>query len=484
MNSLKYKIFKAFAWSFGGRTINLFVSFIISVILARLLEPSDFGIFAIISVLISFSQIFIDLGLGASLIQREKVTSEHYGSVFWFNLIVGVALMVIFYFSAPLIASYYNEPELASLCRVLALLFVINAFSKVVSVRLQKNLNMKLLMKVSFVSSVIGGGVGIAMAFSNYGLWALVTQGLLTSIINNALLLILNPYTFEWKFSWKALKELWSFGFRMFLSGLLNSIYVNIDTLIIGKIFNIHQLGHFNRAKNMTNLLVQNVSQSLIAVLFPVLSSIQSDKKVYMNVLSKTLHLVNFLAFGLCIWLSVMGKDLILIIYGEKWLLAGDFFQWFVIAMATHPTSAVLVNVLTSKGNSKAFLKLDLLKKAIYSLNFIFGFYWGIQGFIIGLIVVYAFSLYFNLIFAKKQLDLNWSFFLKTIFPYLLVALVCMVALYLLSTIFANIWTRFVLSSVFFVLLYFGIAYLFKLKGMLIIKHELNNILLKRRGLQ
>ncbi len=465
MNNLKQKTYKAFAWNFSGRIINMLISFIISIFLARILEPSDFGSFAIVGVIISFSHIFMDMGLGISIVQGKNLNKYHYGSVFWFNISLGILLSLLMYFSANLIASFYNDYKLISYIKVLSLLFVINSSTKVIGARLQKDMNMKLPVKIGVISSVISGSIGIAMAFLGYGIWSLIIQSLVSAIINNALFVILNPYKISFYFKLSSLIELWSFGFRMFISGLLDSVFINLDTLVIGKLFSATVLGFYNRAKNLNNLIIKNISASLMSVIMPALSNIQDEKERYNIVIDKTLSIVSFFAFGISGLLFITGKDLILIIYGEKWNFAGELFSLLMLSAFAYPISSVLVNILSSQGNSKAFLRLEIYKKLIYSLNFIFGFIWGIKGFVYGLIVVYTLSVLINIFMATKQMQLSAKWFNTKIWIYGLLAIIAAVISYLISVRINNIYIHIITASISYLGIYLIINNMLKLNA-------------------
>jgi len=274
MDELKSKGTKAFIWDFFGKMAKQGMGFIVTIFLARLLEPSDFGLIAMVMVIVGIADVFSDIGLGGALIQRRRVLPVHYSSVFYLNISVGVLLALILFFSAEQVAAFYENEQLIPLAKVISLTFVLNAFSSVQVTKLRKELNFALITKVSFLSSFFSGIIGISLAFYGAGVWSLVAQSLSVGFIFN----IFIWYASDWKpsflFSFKALKQLWGFGFHMFLVGVLNAVFSRLDYIVIGKLFTPTALGFYQRAKSLNMMLVQYSSGSLMTVMFPVLSKV------------------------------------------------------------------------------------------------------------------------------------------------------------------------------------------------------------------
>jgi len=299
MNSLKAQGGKAFLWDLFGKMATHGMGFVVTIFLARLLEPSDFGLIAMVMVVIGMASVFTDVGLGGALIQRRKVRPIHYASVFYFNIVVGFFLTLITYFSAPWISEFYNNAQLLPLAQVMALSFAINAFSSVQSTRLRKELNYALLTRIGLISSLSSGVLGISLALWGAGVWSLVAQTLTMGIVYNIFIWSAANWKPSLEFSWKALTQLWGFGFRMFLSGMLEAIFTNLDFLIIGKLFPPATLAYFQRAKSLNGMAVQYSSGSLIAVLFPVLSKVQKDLPRFQSIVIKGFGIISFVIFFL-----------------------------------------------------------------------------------------------------------------------------------------------------------------------------------------
>ena len=415
MDNLKAQGAKAFIWDFAGKMANQGMGFVVSIFLARLLEPSDFGLIAMVMVIIGIAAVFTDMGLVAALIQRRRVRPVHYSSVFYFNLFVGLILTLLTYLSAPWISEFYNNKELLPLTQVMSLSFVIGALSSVQSTRLRKELNYALLTKISLISSLLSGIIGISLAFWGAGVWSLVAQTLTMGIVYNILIWTAGRWRPSLEFSWKALMQLWGFGFRMFLSGMLDSIVSRLDFLIIGKLFLPATLGYFQRAKSLNSFVIQYSSGSLMTVLFPVLSRVQNDLPRFQNIIMKSLGIIIFVVFLLLGGLYLVSEELIVLLFSDKWLPSVAFFKILVLSGFGYPISALLVNVLSSRGNSKAFLRLEIYKKTIAAINLVVLYLWGIEIYLYGLVVTSLLAVSLNILFASREIRLPFFLFAKPI---------------------------------------------------------------------
>ncbi len=415
MSSLKQQGIKAFIWDFSGKMATQGMGFIVTIFLARLLEPSEFGLIAMIMVIIGIASVFTDVGLGSALIQRRKVLPIHYSSVFYFNVFVGFLLTCITYFSAGWVAEFYQNDTLIPLTQVMSLSFVINSFSSVHTTKLRKELNYSVITKASFIASLISGFVGITLALYGAGVWSLVSQALTMGIVYNLLVWVLCNWKPSFLFSLKALMHLWRFGFHLFFAEFLNAIFIKLDFLIIGKLFMPATLGFFQRAKSLNSMVVHYSSGSLMSVLFPVLSKLKSDHCQFKKVVVKMMGIICFITFLLLGGLFVISEELIIFLFGIKWLPSANFFQILVFSGFGYPVSALLVNVLASRGNSKAILKIQIYKNTITGINLYVGFLWGINGYLYGLIITTSINVMINIYMASHEINLSVFRFVELI---------------------------------------------------------------------
>jgi O-antigen/teichoic acid export membrane protein len=479
LDNLKAKGARAFIWDFSGKMATQGMGFVISIFLARLLEPSEFGLIAMVMVIIGMADVFTDVGLGGALIQRKKVLSVHYSSVFYFNLFIGSLLTLITYFSSRWIGAFYNNAELIPLAQVMSLSFVINAFSSVQISKLRKELNFAAITKSRFMASLLSGGLGVSLAFYGYGVWSLVAQTLSMGLFLNIFIWSISRWSPSLLFSFKALTQLWGFGFRMFLSSLLDAVFTRLDYLLIGKLFMPTTLGYFQRAKSLNLMVIQYSSSSLMRVLFPVLSKIQNDLPRLRKIIVKMTGVISFVVFLLLGGLYLVSEELIILLFGDKWRPSVNFFQILVFSGFGYPVSALLINVLRSRGNSKAFLRLEIYKKILMSINFFVLYFWGIDFYLYGLIITVILSVSLNIFFASREINVTFIRFAVPIIDQAMIAAVAVGStLYLLmlvqakSELFFKLYSElsFLMQSefllvgkgLFFTLMYFLLSWLLK----------------------
>ncbi len=477
MDNLKQKSIKAFAWDFSGKIANQSVSFIVSIFLARLLSPSDFGMLAMVNVVIMLSAGLMDMGLGEAIIQRKKLTDKHYSSVFFFNITVGALLSLLLFFLAPLVGSFYDNKELIPIIQAMSLLFILSSFGNVIRLKLRKELKYNIPTKAGFLSSLLSGIVGITMAFTGFGVWSLVAQSLISPIIANSYLFLAVKWRPKLQFAWQALKDLWSFGFRMFLSGIINTVFVNLDSVIIGKLFPPVILGYYYRARSLNSYVVQYSSGSLMSVLMPALSSVQDDLIRFKAIVYKSYHLISLMAFFLTGLFFIIGGDFIILLFGSKWEPAIPYFRLIILTGFGFPLSSLLVTILSASGNSKAFLRLEIIKKAFFGSSLAIGFIWGISGFLICNTIAWLIAVYVNILFAGKQLKTGHLWFIKMTLPYLFITIFLSGFLFWFGEkIQITRILHLFLGASLFALFYFILIFAFKVKGLLIFWNEIKKL--------
>lgn len=478
MNNIRIKGREAFFWDFSGKIAMQGVSFIVSIFLARLLEPSDFGLIAIVMVFIAFTGIFVDMGLGTALIQRKRLLSVHYSSVFYFNILIAILFTLLLSGLSFLIALFYKNEILVSIIQVMSILFIINALGSVQTIIFRKNLDFKLLAKISFISAFISGMVGIFLALYDFGVWSLVSQIILMSVILNSLLYIFGSWRPRQEFSLKALKQLWGFGFPMFLASLISSIFEKLDYLIIARLFNFTILGYYQRAVALDRLIITYSSSSLMSILFPLLSKIQNNLKQFQLIVVKFYSILNFIVFFLLGLFYLIAEELIRLLFSEKWLLSVTYFEILLLGGFVYPLSALLVNILSSRGKSKAYLKLEIYKRLILLSNFLVAFQWGVIGYLYGLVIVSVLSLYLNILFASREIMLPIKVFVLPIIIQIVIVIPSVSLVFFLVT-FLNYDYSIILfiKMLLFIAIYLMFNHIFQLKSYLYFKIEIEVIL-------
>jgi len=481
LQSLKSRGIQAFIWDLLGRIGTHASTFIVTIFLARLLEPADFGLLAMIMVVVTIATIFSDLGLGGALIQRRRLHLVHYNSVFFFNILIAAILTLITYLSAGYIATFYNNEQLGILLEVMSFIFIISALHTVQNIILQKELNHKRRTKINVIASIISGFFGVAFAFWGFGVWSLVIQLFLREILTNILIWHSTNWIPSISFSWKALKQLWVYGFNMFLAGLLNVVYERLDYMFIGKLFTPAILGFFHQAKQLDLFIVKYSSGSLMSVLFPVLSKIQHDDVQFKRIVIKSLGLISFLTFLLLGELYLVADELIIILFGEKWALSSYYFKILALSGFAYPISVLMLNILSSRGKSKEFLRLEIYKKIIQSFNFYVLFEFGMDYFLYGLVLVSFLGVGLNILFAKKEIELSFFTLLRPILVQMILTIITVLLVIYISDFFTlGLFLMMLLKSVLFVGLYFLLNWVLKIKSYIYVEEQVLHPLLKK----
>ena len=345
--------------------------FVIGIILARLLLPSDFGLIGMLAIFIAISNVFIDGGFAKALIQKKECTDIDYSTAFVSNIVVALIIYVILFISAPWIAVFYKEPILTDLTRVLALNFVLGSFNIVQRARLMSNVDFKSLAKIRVASVIVGGIVGVVMAYTGLGVWALVGQTISATLLQ----IFVFPFFSKWKpslrFSKDSFRRLFGFGSKLMITGAYSVIINNISTICIGRAYCSSQLGFYTRASQFSQLISFTVNDVLGTVTFPVLSHLQDDKEHMVSVYRKTLFLTALVIFPIMILCALLAKPIILILLTEKWLPCVVLMQWLFLARMFTPLSSVNMNILNAVGRSDLFMKLDFSKAPLIILTLV-----------------------------------------------------------------------------------------------------------------
>jgi teichuronic acid exporter len=408
MESLKKKAFRGFAWDYMGSYVNQAITFIISIFLARILSPEDFGLLGVSMVFISLAQIFLDMGFGSAIIQKDHVSETQLSTVFFLNTGIGFFLFFLFFFSAPFIGEFYDDKTIGHLIKVLSTLFIINGLAGVPSSLLRKYLQFKELTIRNIISSIAGGVAGIGLALAGLGVWALVAKAIVSSIINLVLVWAFSRYRLKMSASMKSVKDLWRYGNKLFLSSVINVIYERADIMIIGKLFSPVMLGYYNRAKSFNLMIVNYSSSSVGNVLFPSISQIKDDRDRVARIVKKSLQTVSFIVFGFIGLFWITGNDLIIFLFSDKWETSTGLFKLMLLTGYSYPVGAILVKTIAALGNSGAFLRLEIIKKIVATLAFPIGFYFGLKGFLIAIAIAGFISTILNMLFVSKDLR-NYS---------------------------------------------------------------------------
>lgn len=378
--NLKNKAVKGVGWSFTDNMVQYLVGFIVSIILARLLSPSEYGLIGLITIFTSFSTTIINSGVYDALMREKNPTEEDYSTSFIINMALSVLLYVVLFACAPSISRFFDRPELISLTRVVSIGLVIGAFAIVQRVRLTKNIDFKKQTNVTFIAGCLSGCVGIIMAYSGFGVWALVFQQLTSQICISVLLCIFNRWMPRLRFSTGSFKRLFGFSWKLLIANIIDSLWGELYRIVIGKRYSAESLGYYTRARQYSDIFSSNIHQTITRVSYPVLSSIQDDNERLINVYRKIIKMTMLVCFVLTFGVAATAKPLILVLIGEKWLPCALMMQIICFNVVLFPLQNINLTMLKLQGKSDVFLMLSIIKKILalgpLFIGIFFDIYW------------------------------------------------------------------------------------------------------------
>lgn len=365
-NSLvKSKIFSGLFWKFGERITAQLISLIVSIILARLLSPDDYGAVALVMVFITIANVFVTNGFGSSLIQKKDADNLDFSSVFYINIALSIVLYSIIFFSAPFIADFYNLSVMEPALRVLGIRIIIAAVNSIQQAYVSRNMLFKRCFWSTLFGTLVSGVIGVIMAYSGFGVWALVTQYLTNSCTDTVVLWFTVRWRPELKFSWKRAKGLISFGWKLLVSALIDTGYKQLRSLIIGKIYTSADLAYYNQGDKYPSLIVTNINTSISSVLFPAMSQYQNNKERVKQMTRKAIQVSSFIMWPMMVGFAVCAEPIVRIVLTEKWLPCVPFIQIFCFTYGLWPIHTANLQALNAMGRSDLCLKLEIVKKAI-----------------------------------------------------------------------------------------------------------------------
>ena len=365
MNNTKKSVLSSLFWRFLERSGAQGVTFIVSIILARLLEPGVYGIVALVTVFTIIMQVFVDSGMGNALIQKKDADDLDFSSVFFFNLAVCALLYILMFFAAPWIAAFYRMPELTPLVRVMSLTLIVSGVKNIQQAYVSRHLLFKKFFFATLCGTIGAAVIGIWMAWRGYGVWALIVQHLFNSAIDTIILWVTVKWRPKRMFSFQRLKGLLSFGWKLLASSLLDTVYKELRQLIIGKLYTSSALAFYNKGVQFPKLIVTNINSSIDSVLLPTMSKVQDNRERVRNMTRRAIKTSSYIMMPLMMGLAVCAEPLIKLILTEKWLPAVFFLRVFCFTYAFYPIHTANLNAIKAMGRSDLFLKLEVIKKII-----------------------------------------------------------------------------------------------------------------------
>ena len=473
--SLKNKTIKGVGWSAADALLGQGVTFIVGLVLARLLSPDEYGLIGICLIFTTVLNGIVDSGFSNALIRKKEVTDEDYNTMFTTNMAISIILYVLLFVSAPFVSDFFHRVELTALVRVTGLVLFCNALSITQVTILAKRIDFKTKTKASLVSAVVSGVIGIAMAFIGFGVWSLVTQQLSRQLLYTLSLWVLNKWCPKFTFYKDSFKYMWGFGWKLLASGILNNVWNQLYQVVIGKCYTPSTLGHYTRANDYANLFSANLTSIVQRVSYPVLSEMQDNKERMVLGYRKLIKVTMFVTTVCMISLGAVAEPMIYTLIGTKWYEAATYLPLICVSMSLYPLHAINLNILQVLGRSDIFLYLEVPKKIVGLIPIGIGIFCGIYYMLLASIFTGFISLYLNAWYTGKALGYTFLKQLRDIFPSYLTAFVIALAVYFLKYLLLPYYIVLVIQIFIGIVVGLIVSELFKFEEYL----ELKSIVLK-----
>ena len=478
---LKQKAYSGIIWKFVEQASVGIVGFVISIVLARLLTPSDYGLIGMLAIFMALSTTIIDSGFGSALIQKKNRTEKDLNTVFIFNIFISVVCYTILFFCAPFIASFYKTPLLIEILRVLGLNLIINSFNSIQRTQLTIKIDFKTTTKVSFTGSVSGGIIGIVMAYMGFGVWALVAQSITSTIFASVVLWICSKWRPSLIFSFTSLKGLFNYGSKLLFAGIYSITLNNLYNIIIGKFCQAKELGTYTRAYQLPELISGTLNSVINSVTFPLLSSINDDRERMISAYSKMLSMTAFIIFPVMTLLAILSHSFVEVLLTKKWIAVVPLMQWLCFARMMTPISSLNLNILKASGRSDLFLWTDLSKLPLTVLNMIITIPMGIKYVALGSTIVTFICYFINAYFPGKIFGYGAKQQIRDCFKVIVAVLVMTAVTVPLLYFIQNQYLTLIIGGIIGVISYLQVSYVLKIQELKELKLALMGVICKRK---
>lgn len=413
----KNSTLKNFVWRFAERCGAQLVTFIVSIVLARILAPEDYGQIALITVFTTIMQVFVDSGLSTALIQKKDADDLDFSSVFYFNFVICLILYVVMFVTAPFIAGFYGNSSLTSIIRVISLTIVISGVKGIQQSYVSRNMMFKRFFYSTLGGTVFSAFFGIALAYAGFGVWAIVAQQLSNTAIDTLILWLTVKWRPKRMFSWVRLKGLLSFGWKMLASSLLDTVYNNIRSLIIGKMYSSSDLAYYDQGKKFPNVIVTNINTSIDSVLLPTMASAQDDAGRVKSMTRRAIKTSTYIMAPLMMGLAFCADPIVGLVLTDKWLPCVPFLRIFCVTYMFYPIHTANLNAIKAMGRSDLFLKLEIVKKVVGIALLLSTMWFGVMAMAYSLLISSILSQIINSWPNRKLLRYGYLEQLKDILP-------------------------------------------------------------------
>ncbi len=465
--SLRGKTLKGMIWSFAENFSLQGIQFIIGILLARVLSPSDYGMVGMLAIFTAVSQTLINSGFSTALVRKNNRTQTDLSTTFYFNIVVGFVLYFVLFFSGQLIADFYNTPLLSDLIKVTAISLILNSLCIVQQALFTIKMDFKTQAKISVIGALVTGAGGIAMAYSGYGVWSIVWPGVFGGAVRCILLWVWGKWLPTWEYSWKSFKELFGFGSKLLASGLIDTIYNNIYPIIIGKKFSAADLGQYTRADGYAHLPATTVTGVLGRVTFPLLCQIQDDDARLQSTYRQLIKLSAYVVFPIMVGLAALAKPLIIFMITAKWAECVPYLQILCFSLMWYPIHALNLNLLQVKGRSDLFLRLEIIKKILGVSVLVIAIPFGVIWMCIGRIFTSVICLTINTYYTGKLINVGYFKQMGDLLPILILSLSMGGLVLAVNLLVDGLLLQIIIGLITGLVYYLSISYIFKSKELL-----------------
>ena len=480
-SSLRDKTVKGVGWSAADAFLGQGVTFLVGIILARLLSPSEYGLIGIVTIFTTILTGIVDSGFSNALIRKKETTQEDYNTMFFTNLVFSIILFILLYFCAPLISDFFKRQELTDLTRVTGLILIIQASSLVQNTILTKRIDFKTKTKASLISALLSGAIGISMAYAGYGVWSLVGQILSKQLFYSMCLWILNKWIPTFRFCRDSFQYMWGFGWKIMLSGLLNNIWNQLYQVVVGKVYSPATLGQYTRSKEYASIFSSNLTAIVQRVSYPVLSEVQEDPQRMVSAYRRVIKTTMFVTAVVMISMGAISGPLIYCLIGPQWHMAAAFLPLICVSMSLYPLHAINLNMLQVQGRSDIFLYLEILKKILAIAPICLGIFVDIYWMLVGTIITGIIAFFLNSYYTGKKLGYSSMMQLKDIAPSYVVAFIIALCVYFFKFLPVSNWIILPIQICVGVTVFFLICEMSKLEEYLEVKSIATQYLSKLR---
>lgn len=469
-SSLKSKTVSGVGWSAADVIASQGVSFLVGLILARLLTPSEYGLIGIALIFITILSGFVDCGFSNALIRKKEVSDKDYNTMFVTNLAMSIVVFLILFFCAPLVADFFENEEIKGLLRVLSLIVVVQSLSIVQHTILTKRIDFKTQTKVTIIAAISSGIAGITAALCGCGVWALVIQQMSYQIVNTLFLFIFNKWFPNFSFDYDSFRYMWGFGWKLMLSGFLDRTWSQLYQTVVGKCYSPETLGQYSRAKHFSQIFSQNLTSIIQRVTYPTLAEVQDDKQRMIAAYRKIIKTTMFVTAVCMISLGAISEPFIYCLIGDQWHQAALFLPLICISMSLYPLHAINLNMLQVQGRSDIFLALEIIKKVIAIGPICLGIFVGIYWMLVGSIVTGIISFFLNSYYTGKNLGYSSWQQLKDVSTSYMIATIVAISIYFFKFLPINNFVILLVQLVIGATFFFGICEKFKVEEYIEVK--------------